>query len=1017
MKTKLQEIILGLTIFGALFAEANVCVAALENNAQELNASIQTQPSATKLPPVAHLQVLASVGPLEYLSGAEVTVRDALGIVIAKQKTNSRGSTIFHINQQRLAAAVKPLRFTTSGGQVIGQTGNQTSGPAFYGHLRGQISKVPVGKHTIAYLDLISTSASVMRSKTRSYASATKAVRAALSIGKGFPVNGIRFKNNHVGSAQLQAATEAYGGYDQYVRNMVHRINRRQKITELTPVIYATTAAPQKNAASDVLTNAIRPSEAQGLQAQATQATSTSTYPQCNVPLGNGSSTSASTEIIEDFGVTSMSILLKAAGAPSAAASGIAGMLLTGGATGSPSASALQAVDAQLVCISAQLSYLSEQIGEMAYTIDIQSAENCAADATTQYYNYSGLVNDAQDCSSSNCQLNAGNPSLLQDLEAWDPSGSQVGGCSQGATVNNVLFGTSGGQAPGWQQLNENYQGINAWYTALQVQQLQQTLSYWGTVQYDAFVLTNEYYNYYTFNSESGQSSESAQSSAGNVPGSSVCITGTTSTTPNFCAAMSNIGNAYPPDLYSDEIGIWSTVNGGAGLAISAYPAGLALGLGQLGLQPYYLGQNTPDPGSWAASKATGPSVTQFNNQGINPGGLPSAIEQFSNPQAHKTLQPTSAQVASITSNNYSQGSGTGVTSWQYFVNAINQKAPSGYSFPMASEWTNLAANNNTSQNTPNGTGFFTSDNMGEFSHKAEGGPETCNDGTESGTVTTYDFNTTIGSYYWQYTSCGGGATPNNSVNLAPVFGVLLGRNWWPASATNPPTSYTPPPPCVPGSTASACNVPAPTLNNLWISNNNGAASIQLNFTPPSSSSGGMPIMQYLASCTSTNASTPITITGGTTPSTTFITLQGESGSGGYIYSCTIEAMNSLGITSQPSNALSSASSSAPSVPQPPMLNTGTYFPYESSFGSSGASIGLSYTAPADTGGSRISAYNAICTADSYIVTGTTTSSSTISMLGGSGTANAPYYTCTVTATNATGTSQPSNPITIMYYE
>jgi hypothetical protein len=304
MKTKLQEIILGLTIFGALFAEANVCVAALENNAQELNASIQTQPSATKLPPVAHLQVLASVGPLEYLSGAEVTVRDALGIVIAKQKTNSRGSTIFHINQQRLAAAVKPLRFTTSGGQVIGQTGNQTSGPAFYGHLRGQISKVPVGKHTIAYLDLISTSASVMRSKTRSYASATKAVRAALSIGKGFPVNGIRFKNNHVGSAQLQAATEAYGGYDQYVRNMVHRINRRQKITELTPVIYATTAAPQKNAASDVLTNAIRPSEAQGLQAQATQATSTSTYPQCNVPLGNGSSTSASTEIIEDFGVT-----------------------------------------------------------------------------------------------------------------------------------------------------------------------------------------------------------------------------------------------------------------------------------------------------------------------------------------------------------------------------------------------------------------------------------------------------------------------------------------------------------------------------------------------------------------------------------------------------------------------------------------------------------------------------------------------------------------------------------------
>jgi hypothetical protein len=929
-----------------------------------------------------------------------------MGVVIAKQKTNSRGSTIFHINQKRLAVAVKPLRFTTSGGQVIGQTGNQTSGPAFYGHLRGQIIKVPVGKHTIAYLDLISTSASVMRSNRKSYDSATKAVRAALSIGKGFPVNGIRFKNNYVGSTQLQAATEASGGFDQYVRNMVNRINHREKITELTPPIYATTATSQKNALADVLTNALRPSEARGLQANTTQATSTSTYPQCNVPLGNGSgsttSPSASTEIIEDFGVTSISILLKAAGAPSAAASGIAGMLLTGGATGSPSASALQAVDNQLVCISAQLNYLSTQVAEMAYTIDIESAVNCAADATTQYYNYSGLVNEAQDCNSSTCQLNSNNSSLMSDLEAWDPSGSQVGGCSQGATVNNALFGTGGGQASGWQQLNEIYQGNNAWYTALQVQQLQQTLSYWGTVQYDAFVLTNEYYNYYG-------DTEDALISAGNVSGSSVCSTGTVSTTPNFCAAMSNIANAYPPNLYSDEIGIWSTVNGangGAGLAISAYPAGLAMGLGQLGLNPYYLGQNTPDPGSWAASKASGPSYTWYNNQGINPSGQPSAIQQFSNPQALKTLQPTSAQVASIKSNNYSQGNGTGVTSWQYFVNAINQQAPSGYTFPIASEWTNLAANNNTSQNTPNGTGFFTSDNVGEFSNAKQGGQENCNGGTEAATINTYNFNSTIGSYYWQYTNCGGGATPNNSVNLAPVFGVLLGRTWWSAySGSNPPTSYTPPQPCVPGSTASACNVPAPTLTSLSIFNSNGEASIQLNFTQPSISSGEFPILQYLATCTSTNSSTPITITGGTTPPYTSLALQGGSGSGGYYYSCTMEALNSLGVSSPLSNALTNA----PSVPQPPTLKYGTYTTTQSN----AAGITLTYVAPTNTGNSPITSYNAVCTSGSYIVSGTTSSSSTISMVGGSETATPFNYNCTVTATNSLGTSQPSNSISI----
>ena len=899
MKTKLKQIILGLTIFGALFAEANVCEATLENGGKELNASIQAHSLASKLPPVAHLQVLASVGPLEYLSGAEVTLRDARGIVIAKQKTNTRGSTVFHINQQRLAAAVKPLRFTTSGGQVIGQTGNQTSGPAFYGHLRGQIIKVPVRKHTIAYLDLISTSASVMRSKRKSYDSSVKAVRAALSIGKGFPVNGIRFKNNHVGSTQLEAATEASGGFDQYVRNMVNRINHGEKISELTPPIYATTAATQKNAASDALTNAIRPSEAKGLQAQATQATSASNYPQCNVPLGNGSTTSASTEIIEDFGTTSISILLKYVGAPSAAASGIAGMLLE--PSGSASTTALQAVDAQLACISAQLGYLSEQVSELTLLTDVDQNTTCGNAVLNQYNLYSGLVADAQDCNSSTCQLDSSNPSLVDDLPGWSPSSSLVNECGGPTGTNNMLFGSAGGQGSAWQQLNKNYQSTNggyAWYTALEVQQLQQFLAYWGTIEYDLFVLTNEYDNYYGL-------TENAQISAGNVPGSSVCSAGTTSTTSSFCAAMSNIGNAYPPDLYSDEIGIWSTVNGangGAGLAISAYPAGLAMGLGQLGLNPYYLGQNTPDPGSWAASKATGPSYTQFNNLGVNPGGLPSAIEQFSNPQALKTLQPTSTQVASITSNNYSQGA-PGLTSWQYFVNAINQQAPSGYTFPIDSEWTNLAANNNTSKNTPNGTGFFTEDNVGEFSNAKQGGQETCNDYTEAATIATYNFNSTIGSYYWQYTSCGGGATPNNSVNLAPVFGVLLGRTWWSAySGSNPPTSYTPPQPCVPGSTSSACNVPAPKIVS-FTSITTGNTSFYLNFTPPSISTGGMPIMQYLATCTSLNSSTITTFTGTATPSATSVLLQPGSGYEGYTYSCTIVAVNSLGISSPLSNA------------------------------------------------------------------------------------------------------------------
>lgn len=825
MKIQLNHLLMSVVMAASGLAGGNACQAALPSAAEVVS-------SSAKPLPVAHLQVLASVGPLEYLSGANVVVKDAHGKLIARGKTNAHGSTFFHLRKSKLAYL--PLRISTSGGQ-INQGGKQTSGPAFVGHLKGQIDTVPTGKHSIAWLDLLSTTASVMRTKTRSYASATEAVRASLGMGKGFPANGLRFRNNHVEWALLQAATQSKGGYDRYVRDIASRANKGQKITELSLPKNTILGPRAKTAPRDVITDALRPGTPQVLTAQASTSDSTSTYPQCTPPVGNGSSNSMSTEVIEDVGVTSIKYLLQYAGVPSSAASGVAGMLLTGGATGSPADSAIAAVSDQLACISAQLTYLTEQVQELQLTQDVDQNTSCSNSVTNNYYVYVGVVEDAADCTTSTCQLNGNNPSLVGDLQSWSQSSSMVNGdCGDTVSTNSMLFGTSGGQASAWQQLNKNYQstaGGYAWYTAAQVQQLQQFLSYWGTIAYDLFVLTNEYYNYY-------QQFENAQISAGNVSGSSTLCSNstaepTTADTPTFCVLQSNIMNAYPPDLYSDEIGMW---NGeGAGLAVNAYPAGLAMHnpldnptqpIGQqTALSPLYIYNTSGNNSYWSANATSGtntaesyygatpPSYSAFNSGILNPAALPSAIEQFSNPQAWRTLQPTSSQVAVLTANNYSQGAGSpGTTSWQFFVDAINQESwqectysidsegqttqtcnPEPYAFPIASQWQPLTASNSTT----NGTGFFTADNVSQLSTYTVDGSY-CNGNAGECMTTSIHFNNTIGQYVYSYTNPDNTKSEPHAPSNYPVFGALLGRTWWPAYTTNnPPSSYNPPPPPV----------------------------------------------------------------------------------------------------------------------------------------------------------------------------------------------------------------------------
>ena len=754
------------------------------------------------------LQVLASVGPLEFLSGAKVTVRNAKGKILGQRKTNIRGSAIFYLSESELSNL--PFNVITSGGKIIGQTGDQLKGPAFGGHLKGEISDVSLNKHSFIYLDLLSTTAYAMRTADTSYAQATQRVRDALNIGDGFPPNGLRFKNNHTDWQLQLTAMKKNRGHDAYVRKLASRINRGNKIKELTPSRYQGVAR----------------SKTSPRIAQAT-ASSTSTFPQCNVAVGNGSATtsssSASTELIKDFGVLSMDALITVAGAPELVpvADAVVGMLLAGGNPGDSGSTATQTqlagIDTMLNCISSQLSYLSEQIDELELTVLVESASICQGDIQTDYNNYSGIVTAAQPSSTGapapvNDQLNNQNPSLMQ----WVTPGNGANwldnrGCE--TTINNMLFTGTPGVPSAWEQLNLNYQTENAWYTQLQVQQLQMFLSFWGTISYQEWIVNNEYYNW---NSQT----TNAASLAGNITGTNTCLASTGNT---MCNYQSNIANAYPGDLYSDEIGIWQS-----GMAVNAFPAGQAMAsegaFTQLNFNANYIYQwankwwnSSPQQiymGSWAVT----PSYKYFNNQGVQPTMpdgviVPSAIEQFSYPQALRTITPLSTDVAVLAN----PGPG-GQTALAFFLNAINYTLPPVKTivwrdqcdvvcqsfpefetltpeWPIPSQWTTLPANTQT------GVAFYTFDSDSQYSQTRN---------TQFPTFTINTTNTIAGLSYnntftdtsqncWGDDFGGGiGSGVNYCENLGnegydgpPSFGVLLGRTFWPNSscATTRPTS------------------------------------------------------------------------------------------------------------------------------------------------------------------------------------------------------------------------------------
>lgn len=511
------------------------------------------------------LLVSASVGPLHYLSGAKVVVKDARGKIIGRAVTNIRGTSLIKLRPE--SRAELPYRITTTGGRIRESDSNGTKRPRFKGSLQAQVVSLDSDGGTLAYLDLVSTLASSLESRKQSYPSAFEKVRDAFGIKSPASPKVIRFINNHVGWHEIESEINRNKGFNAFVQSLERKIKRGESLAYLKPGVHG---SKQPISGARALLKTPAPT---GAKSNVT--TSSSSYSPCDSQLGNTSanSGSSSTELITAVGVEASKGLLSMAGLK-ALEPGVdiaAGMLLTGGNSTSPESEALKAVALQLECISEQINYLSEQIAQLTVYVTVGAATECDSQVNASYNDYEYWVDKAQpndDGTPSETQLNDSNQLFMSDLAKW---GSMY---TCGLEINNMLWGTSGGQGSTWQSVNANYHSSYPWWTQQQAQELQEFLSYWSLRIHEAFVLQTEYLNFYGYD-EKGNSAgfDKAKAMAGAYESpegelsSDYCTKDTTYYPDTFCVWQNNIPPAYPKDLYSDEVAIPAT-----GLAVHVLP-------------------------------------------------------------------------------------------------------------------------------------------------------------------------------------------------------------------------------------------------------------------------------------------------------------------------------------------------------------------------------------------------------------------------------------------------------------
>ena len=171
-----------------------------------------------------------------------------------------------------------------------------------------------------------------------------------------------------------------------------------------------------------------------------------------------------------------------------------------------------------------------------------------------------------------------------------------------------------------------------------------------------------------------------------------------------------------------------------------------------------------------------------------------------------------------------------------------------------------------------------------------------------------------------------------------------------------------------------------------------GNAQATVAFTPPPPDAAN-PVTGYQASCTPQGGGTAVSANGAGSP----IVVPGLTN--GTLYDCTVTTLYAAG-SSVPSAP--AAVTPMATVPAAPTGVTATAAPTQAS---------LAFTAPADTGGSPITGYQASCTPQGGGTAVTATGAASPIVVAGL--TNGTTYDCTVAAVNAVGTGAASAPVAV----